>query len=194
MDWLVTKQSKIEKQLAKRHLVETGIAMYDLSSSWVEGTECELAAFGHSRDTKRGKMQINYGLLTDPDGRPVAVDVFKHNTSDPVSLKTAIRRVRDSFALKRLIMVADRGMITIGPRKEQKTREKALARQCCACGSALGNDSPYQAERWMGRIRVSFTASLSISRGAHADDRLVERLRTHGTEKLRITEAEDATV
>jgi transposase len=112
MDWLVTKQSKIEKRLAKRHLVETGIAMYDLSSSWVEGTECELAAFGHSRDTKRGKMQIEYGLLTDPDGRPVAVDVFKGNTSDPVSFKTAIRRVRDSFALKRLIMVGDRGMIT----------------------------------------------------------------------------------
>lgn len=112
MDWLVTKQSKIEKRLAKRHLVETGIAMYDLSSSWVEGTECELAAFGHSRDGKRGKMQIEYGLLTDPDGRPVAVDVFKGNTSDPVSFKTAIRRVRDSFALKRLIMVGDRGMIT----------------------------------------------------------------------------------
>ena len=83
MDWLAARQDGIEKQLAARHLREGGIAMFDLSSSWVEGTHCELAAFGYSRDGKRGKAQIEYGLLTDPEGRPVAVRVFTGNTGDP---------------------------------------------------------------------------------------------------------------
>ena len=76
MDWLVSRQDDIEKQLAARHLNQGGIAMFDLSSSWVEGSHCELTAFGYSRDGKRGKPQIEYGLLTDKDGRPVAVRVF----------------------------------------------------------------------------------------------------------------------
>jgi transposase len=86
--------------------------MFDLSSSWVEGSCCELAAFGHSRDGKRGRRQIEYGLLTDPHGRPVAVEVFAGNTSDPESFKTAITRVRTDFGIERLIMAGDRGMIT----------------------------------------------------------------------------------
>ena len=81
MDWLLAQKGKIEKKLARRHLQEGGIAMYDLSSSWVEGTCCELAAFGYSRDGKRGRMQIEYGLLTDPEGRPVGIDLFKGNTA-----------------------------------------------------------------------------------------------------------------
>ncbi len=112
MDWLEGRQRQIEKKLAARHLTSGGIAMFDLSSSWVEGSCCELAAFGHSRDGKRGRKQIGYGLLTDPGGRPVAVEVFAGNTSDPVSFKTAISRVRDDFGIKNLIMVGDRGMIT----------------------------------------------------------------------------------
>ena len=76
MDWLVSRQDGIEKQLAARHLRQGGIAMFDLSSSWMEGTHCELAAFGYSRDGKRGRPQIEYGLLTSSDGRPVAVRVF----------------------------------------------------------------------------------------------------------------------
>src|SRR5258705_5635893 len=112
MDWLEGRQRQIEKKLAARHLTSGGIAMFDLSSSWVEGSCCELAAFGHSRDGKRGRKQIEYGLLTDPGGRPVAVEVFAGNTSDPVSFKTAISRVRDDFGIKNLIMVGDRGMIT----------------------------------------------------------------------------------
>jgi hypothetical protein len=112
MDWLTARQRGIEKQLAARHLAEGGIAMFDLSSSWVEGTCCELAAFGHSRDGKRGRRQIEYGLLTDWAGRPVAVEVFAGNTSDPESFKTAITRVRGDFGIERLIMVGDRGMIT----------------------------------------------------------------------------------
>ena len=86
--------------------------MFGVSSSWVEGSQCELAAFGHSRDGKRGRKQIEYGLLTDAEGRPVAVEVFAGNTSDPESFKTAIARVRKDFGIANLIMVGDRGMIT----------------------------------------------------------------------------------
>jgi len=112
MDWLTSRQREIEKKLAARHLRPGGIAMFDLSSSWVEGAHCELAAFGHSRDGKRGRKQVEYGLLTDPEGRPVAVEVFPGNTSDPESFKTAITRVRGDFGIARLVMVGDRGMIT----------------------------------------------------------------------------------
>ena len=112
MDWLASRQREIEIQLAGRHLSPGGIAMFDLSSSWVEGSCCELAESGHSRDGKRGRRQIEYGLLTCPEGRPVAVEVFAGNTSDPISFKTAITRVRDDFAINNLIMVGDRGMIT----------------------------------------------------------------------------------
>jgi hypothetical protein len=112
MDWLTARQGEIEKQLAARHLRLGGIAMFDLSSSWVEGSQCELAAFGYSRDGRRGRKQIEYGLLTDPEGRPVTVEVFPGNTADPESFKTAISRVRHDFGIERLIMVGDRGMIT----------------------------------------------------------------------------------
>jgi hypothetical protein len=112
MDWLLGQKGVIEKKLARRHLREGGIAMYDLSSSWVEGTRCELAAFGYSRDGKRGRTQIEYGLLTDPDGRPVGIDVFAGNTADAIAFKTAIDKVRKDFGLTELVFVGDRGMIT----------------------------------------------------------------------------------
>jgi Transposase DDE domain len=112
MDWLVDRQAHIEAELARRHLQAGGIAMFDLSSSWVEGSHNALAAFGHSRDGKRGKPQINYGLLTDPQGRPVAVRVFAGNTGDPTAFTQAVEVVRGSFDLHQLILVGDRGMIT----------------------------------------------------------------------------------
>ena len=112
MDWLAARQDEVEKQLAARHLREGGIAMFDLSSSWVEGTRCELAAYGYSRDGRRGKAQIEYGLLTDPDGRPVAVRVFTGNTGDPKTFPEAVDAVRGTFGLRQMIMVGDRGMIT----------------------------------------------------------------------------------
>src|ERR1019366_5137692 len=112
MDWLTFRQREIEKKLAARHLRPGGIAMFDLSSSWVGGSQCELAASGHSRDGRRGRKQIEYGLLTDPEGRPVAVEVFPGNTADPESFKTAITRVRRDFGIERLIMAGDLGMIT----------------------------------------------------------------------------------
>lgn len=89
MDWLVDRQDSIEAKLARRHLapqVNPGqMALFDLSSAWMEGTHCELAARGYSRDGKKGKLQIEYGILTDPDGRPVAVRVFDGNTGDPTA-------------------------------------------------------------------------------------------------------------
>jgi hypothetical protein len=112
MDWLTARQRQIEKKLAARHLQPGGIAMFDLSSSWVEGSHCELAEFGYSRDGRRGRRQVEYGLLTDRHGRPVAIEVFPGATGDPDSFKTAIVRVRADFGIKTMIMAGDRGMIT----------------------------------------------------------------------------------
>jgi hypothetical protein len=112
MDWLLGRQDDIEGQLARRHLRQGGMALFDLSSSWVEGSHCELAAFGHSRDGKRGKQQIEYGLLTARDGCPVAVRVFAGNTGDPKTFTEAAEVVRGSFGITEAVMVGDRGMIT----------------------------------------------------------------------------------
>jgi Transposase DDE domain len=112
MDWLRGRRDAIEAELARRHLTEGGMAMFDLSSSWMEGTHCELAARGYSRDGKKGKTQIEYGLLTDAAGRPVAIRVFAGNTADPTAFVEAVDTVRTKFGLKRLTMVGDRGMIT----------------------------------------------------------------------------------
>jgi len=112
MDWLRGRQDGIEAELARRHLGEDGVAMFDLSSSWMEGTHCELAARGYSRDGKKGKTQIEYGLLTDAAARPVAIRVFAGNTADPTAFIEAVDTVRTKFGLQRLTMVGDRGMIT----------------------------------------------------------------------------------
>jgi hypothetical protein len=112
MDWLLDRQDDIESRLAKRHLRPGGMALFDLSSSWLEGRRCELAAFGYSRDRKRGQPQIEYGLLTDPEGRPVGIRVFPGNTSDTTAFKEAVVMVREKFKLDRMVMVGDRGMIT----------------------------------------------------------------------------------
>src|SRR5215469_6973991 len=112
MDWLVARQDGIEAALARRHLQDGGMALFDLSSSWVEGSHCELAAFGHSRDGKRGKPQIEYGLLTSRDGCPVAVRVFPGNTADPKTFTEAVDMVRGKFGITDAVMVGDRGMIT----------------------------------------------------------------------------------
>jgi DDE family transposase len=118
MDWLGERQEVIETALAGRHLKTGGIAMFDLSSSWVEGRCCELAAFGCSRDKKRGVRQIEYGLLTDSQGRPVAIRVFPGNTSDTKSFIDAVSMVTENFRLAELTMVGDRGMITNARIKE----------------------------------------------------------------------------
>jgi hypothetical protein len=112
MDWLGARQGDIEAALARRHLVAGGRVLYDLSSSWVEGTCCPLAARGYSRDGKAAKAQVEYGLTCDPEGRPVAVEVFAGNTADPTAFISAAAMVRTRFGLKEVVMVGDRGMIT----------------------------------------------------------------------------------
>jgi hypothetical protein len=116
MDWLAARQDTIEADLARRHLAPEAnpgrMALFDLSSSWLEGTHCPLAARGYSRDGKKGKLQIEYGLLTDPAGRPVAVRVFDGSTADPAAFTTIVKVLRDKFALEKMVMVGDRGMIT----------------------------------------------------------------------------------
>ena len=111
MDWVLTRQPRIEKTLAARHLHNDGMALYDLSSSYVEGRTCPLAARGHNRDGKKGKLQVNYGLLTNHRGVPVAVSVFKGNTGDPTTLLPQVDKVRQDFGLERVVLVGDRGMI-----------------------------------------------------------------------------------
>jgi hypothetical protein len=112
MDWLLARQDRIEAALAKRHLAPGGMVMFDLSSSWMEGTHCPLAKRGYSRDHKAGKAQIEYGLMTDAQGRPVAVEVFAGNTADPTAFIAAVDKVKDRFKLSDVVMVGDRGMIT----------------------------------------------------------------------------------
>jgi hypothetical protein len=151
MDWLVDHQDQIEAELARRHLAPavnpTGMALFDLSSSWVEGSHCALAARGYSRDGKRGKPQIEYGLLTDPAGRPVAVRVFAGNTADPAAFIDAVTVVRDSFGLDRLVMVGDRGMITtarIAALKELGGTGWLTALRAPAIAALAADDGPLQ--------------------------------------------------
>lgn len=112
MDWLVARQERIEQRLAKRHLAEGVFALYDVTSTYFEGRKCPLARFGHSRDGKRDKLQIVFGLLTDPLGCPVAVEVFEGNTGDPKTVASQVKKLRERFGLERLVLVGDRGMIT----------------------------------------------------------------------------------
>lgn len=112
MDWLGGRQAAIERGLAARHLAPGGIVLYDVSSSYVEGRHCPLAARGFPRDPKRGKLQIVYGLTTDPQGRPVAIEVFPGNTGDPTTFVPAVDKLRTQFGLHQVVMVGDRGMIT----------------------------------------------------------------------------------
>jgi len=116
MDWLAGRQDQVEARLAARHLGPGAnparMALFDLSSSWLEGTCCPLAARGYSRDGKKGRLQIEYGLLTDPAGRPVAVRVLPGNTGDPAAFTQIVKVIRDKFGLAKMVMVGDRGMIT----------------------------------------------------------------------------------
>ena len=112
LDWLGARQAAIETALARRHLKDGALVLYDVSSSWLEGRCCELARFGYSRDGKKGKLQIVYGLLCAADGCPVAVEVFEGNTTDPMTLSTQIDKLKERFGLSRVVLVGDRGMIT----------------------------------------------------------------------------------
>ena len=112
MDWLVARQDRIEQKLAARHLRDGAVVLYDVSSSYYEGRTCPLARFGHDRDGHTGRPIIVYGVLTDGDGRPIAVSVYPGNTADPTTVRDQVERLRERFGLVRLVLVGDRGMLT----------------------------------------------------------------------------------
>lgn len=112
MDWLLQRQPRIERKLAARHLDEQSLALYDLTSSYFEGVTCPLAKLGHNRDGKAGKLQVNYGLLTDSRGCPVSVSVYPGNTGDATTVLDQVYKIRDEFGIRSVVLVGDRGMIS----------------------------------------------------------------------------------
>jgi Transposase DDE domain len=151
MDWLAGRQDAIETKLVRTHLSGPGnphrLALFDLSSSWVTGRHCPLAARGYSRDGKKGLAQIEYGLLTDPAGRPVAVRVFPGNTADPTAFSAIVQTIKDTFHLSDMVMVGDRGMITSA--RVQELRELGgfgwvTALRAPAIAALAADDGPLQ--------------------------------------------------
>ena len=153
MDWLLGRQDAIEATLARRHLGPQAnpsrMALFDLSSAWMEGSHCPLAKRGYSRDGKKNRTQIEYGLLTDPAGRPVAIRVFGGNTADPSAFIEAVKIVRDRFGLTAMVMVGDRGMVT-------SARIEALRADNADPDSDLG---------WLTALRAPAIAKLAAQGG-----------------------------
>lgn len=112
MDWLLPQQARIEQALAKRHFAEGGLVLYDLTSTYFEGRHCPLGRLGHSRDDQKGKLQVVFGLMTNAQGCPVAVEVYAGNTADPKTVADQVTKLRQRFGLQRVVLVGDRGMIT----------------------------------------------------------------------------------
>jgi hypothetical protein len=112
LDWLIGEQDRIEKALARRHLKNGMLVLYDVTSTWFEGRTCPLAKFGYNRDGKSGKLQIVFGLLCATEGCPVAVEVFEGNVGDPSTLARQINKLKERFSLERVVLIGDRGMIT----------------------------------------------------------------------------------
>ena len=112
MDWLLQRQDRIERKLAKRHLAEGDHVLYDVSSSYYEGHTCPLMQFGHNRDGRRDRPMVVYGVLADAMGRPLAVQAYPGNTGDPTTVPDQVEKVRDRFGLKRVVLVGDRGLLT----------------------------------------------------------------------------------
>ncbi|MDE0342728.1 MAG: transposase, partial [Deltaproteobacteria bacterium] len=119
MDWLLERRERIERGLARRHLEEGSLVLYDMTSVWMEGTKCPLARRGHSRDGKKGTLQITFGLLCDKDGCPVSVEVFPGNAADPNTVGSQVGAVRQRFSLSRVVLVGDRGMLTAARIREE---------------------------------------------------------------------------
>ena len=112
LDWLIGQQERVETELARRHLKNGTLVLYDVTSTYFEGRTCELARFGYNRDGKAGKLQIVFGLLCTAEGCPVAVEVFEGNIGDPSTLASQVAKLKERFKLKRLVLIGDRGMIT----------------------------------------------------------------------------------
>ena len=136
MDWLLTRQPRVEAALARRHLGEGALVLYDLSSTYVEGRCCPLARHGHSRDHRPDRPQIEFGLLTDARGCPVAVEAFPGNTADPATLEAAVEKLRVRFGLTELVLVGDRGMLT-SARIERLRETGGIGWVSCLRGPAI---------------------------------------------------------
>ena len=126
MDWLLPQQAHIEDALAKRHLAEQSLVLYDLTSTYFEGRHCPLGKLGHSRDGQKSKLQIVFGLMTNAQGCPVAVEVYAGNTSDPKTVSDQVTKLRKRFGLQRVILVGDRGMITSARLRENLKPEAGI--------------------------------------------------------------------
>ena len=142
MDWLLRRQPGIEQRLARRHLHENTLVLYDLTSTYVEGTHCPLARRGYSRDGKKNKLQIVFGLLCSPEGCPVAVEVFEGNTSDPKTVACQVDKLRFRFGLARVVLVGDRGMLTSARIREDLAGVEACAGSPPCAPPPSGNSSP----------------------------------------------------
>ena len=159
MDWLLERQQKIERKLAKRHLREGGLVLFDLTSSYFEGETCPLAQRGYSRDRKPGTLQVNYGLLTDGRGCPVSVSAFEGNVADPKTLLPQVEKTRKSFDITNMIMVGDRGMISnvqIGSMKSMPGVEWITALKSGAIAKLL-DDKTLQPDLFDERNLMSLT-------------------------------------
>src|ERR1700675_573444 len=146
MDWLLARQGRVEQALARRHLTDGGLILYDVTSTYFEGRKCPLAKFGHPREGRRDKLQIVFGLLTNGEGCPVAVEVFEGNTGDPKTVPAQITKLRERFRIARVVLVGDRGMLTDARLREDVrpiegldwiTALRAPAIQALAAGGAL---------------------------------------------------------
>jgi len=167
LDWLIERQESIERRLARRHLHKGSVALYDLSSSYIEGRCCPLAMRGYSRDERRGSLQIVYGLLCDRQGRPVAVEVFQGNTIDSQTVNSQVIKLKDRFGVDEAVFVADRGMVT-----------RANLETLCAAGvdwiTAL-RAPQVQKLAAQGALPLSLFEQLNLAE-VHADDYPNERL------------------
>lgn len=187
MDWILERQDKIQNKLAARHLKKDGLALYDLSSSYFEGTTCPLAKIGYCRDGKKGLLQVNYGLLTDQRGCPVAISVYDGNTSDAETIMPEIDRIKNKFAIGTFVIVGDRGMISQKTVNEIKTKDGVDWITALKSGAirALIEDKTLQPQLFDERNLFEFTSP------EHPGERLVAcrnpelaKLRAHKRQSL----------
>ena len=163
MDWLLARQPRIERELAKRELRDGAMVLYDLTSTYFEGRHCPLAKLGHSRDDRSGAPQIVFGLLTNAQGCPVAVEVFDGNTSDPKTVATQVDKLRHRFGLQKVVLVGDRGMIT-----SARIRQDLPAAHGIEWISALRATQIQKLAR-DGRLQMSFFDKTDMVEIAHPD-------------------------
>jgi len=187
MDWLLERQRRIEKKLSARHLKGGDLVLYDLTSSYFEGDKCPLAELGHNRDGKKGKLQVNYGMLADRGGRPISVSVFSGSTSDSTTLLGQVEKARAEFGLESLVLVGDRGMIT--------GKQISALKEIAGCGwvTALRSEAIRKLVEG-GAIQLGLFDERNLFEIVHEDypgERLVAcrnpelaKLRTHKRESL----------